>query len=139
MKKIMLMIVFILFTLSIYAVPPQDDIDYQEIYSIEDALNSTDGVTCIINGTLTYVENSEFNDRYILNDGENEITVHIPNHVKGNITDFSGNYKVVGEIGGAKFPPHIREPHRDKHIDMRDINHNKRNIHIRVRYIEKAD
>lgn len=72
---------------------------YNEVYTISDFLNSYDGSTCIISGTITGYDNSHHKDRYILKYNSGEISIHIPHHVKGNHKNILGSTsKIFGEI-----------------------------------------
>lgn len=127
MKKTLLSIIFILVCSSAFAqpVPPVPPV-YSEVYSIADCINAYEGTTCVINGTVTGMDNIHHN-RYIIKDSTGEMSAKFSHHVIGYNKDItSGTYKIIGEIRGVNHNP-----------DMHRAPKHNLDPHLAVRYMEK--
>lgn len=100
---------------------------YSEVYSIADCLNSYEGTTCIITGSITGLDNTLHHNRYIIKDSTGEMSGRFSHHVIGNNSNItSGTYKIIGEIRGVNHHPDMHRPPKH-HFDP----------HLAVRYMEK--
>lgn len=128
MKKLLLSLLFILVCSAAFAkpLPPVEPV-YSEVYTIADCLNAYEGTTCIINGSVTGIDNTYHHNRYIIQDSTGEMAANFSHHVIGNNTDItSGTYKIIGEIRGV-----------NHHPDMYRAPKHRLDPHLAVRYMEK--